>query len=192
MTANRLTASQNVPKGAADRGRRSGAASWRAAGGACASTSNAGPGSALSVGSGDHSLHSLTPVQYARAAYLACLGALCWRMGVDLKSVLDLDVRTHVRGAAAPAGVRDCARARCRAVYLAVTVVALRQADVARAVGVTPAAVCLACQRVEDERDDPQVNALLEVAAREVLKPSEPQISFEQVLARATRPTIGA
>lgn len=64
--------------------------------------------------------------------------------------------------------VHAARRAQQAAIYLVSVVLEAGQAEIARALGLTPAAVCIALQAVEDRRDDPVFDALLDRAQREV------------------------
>lgn len=59
---------------------------------------------------------------------------------------------------------RACAHARQAAIYLANTALGLSQKRLALALGLTPAAVCLALRSVEDRRDDAAFDAALQAA----------------------------
>lgn len=47
-------------------------------------------------------------------------------------------------------------------VYLLNTVLNIKQAEIAHALGVTPAAVCQICKKIEDKRDEPELGAIID------------------------------
>lgn len=91
--------------------------------------------------------------------YRALLAAFATEAGVDPERVLQADPR-HERGA--------IARARMRAVYLMVTELGFTMTSVAALVGVTKQAVSKSLRDIEDERDDPAIDALIARVARRV------------------------
>lgn len=60
------------------------------------------------------------------------------------------------------------AHARQAAVYLTHTVGGVPQRAIARAIGLTEAAVCKAIQSIEDRRDDPNLDRMIDAAAKAV------------------------
>lgn len=59
---------------------------------------------------------------------------------------------------------RQAADIRAQAIYLVNTALNVEQHFLARASGLTPAAVCLALRRIEDRRDEPQIERLITFA----------------------------
>lgn len=64
---------------------------------------------------------------------------------------------------------RAIANLRQAAIYLTNTAIVVKQRRLADVLGLTPAAVCLALKSVEDRRDDPAFDALLDRIARDVM-----------------------
>ena len=93
------------------------------------------------------------------AAYRGLLVAFAAECGVPADRLLAADPR-HERGA--------IARARMRAVYLMVTELGFTMTAVAELVGVTKQAVSKSMRDIEDERDDPAIDALIARVARRV------------------------
>ncbi len=60
------------------------------------------------------------------------------------------------------------AHARQTAVYLTHAVGGIPQRTIARAIGLTEAAVCKAIQSIEDRRDDPALDRMIDQAAKAV------------------------
>lgn len=85
------------------------------------------------------------------------------KLGVDPATALASD--PGLRANSDPAW-RKAAQVRELAAYCTVTELDLGAARVARAIGVTRAAVSLMLRRVEDQRDDPTVEEMVEAAAR--------------------------
>lgn len=85
------------------------------------------------------------------------------KLGVDPATALASD--PGLRANSDPAW-RLAAQVRELAAYCTVTELDLGAARVARAIGVTRAAVSLMLRRVEDQRDDPTVEEMVEAAAR--------------------------
>lgn len=85
----------------------------------------------------------------------------------------------QVRATSAQAGAtadkhwRACAHARQAALYLTNTALGVGQKRLALALGLTPAAVCLALRSVEDRRDDASFDAALSAAQLAVTGRSE-------------------
>lgn len=90
--------------------------------------------------------------------YQVLLAFVCVELSLDVAFVRAADPR---RGATADPAWRAAAKARQMAVYLLNTVSGVKQRHIAAAIGLTPAAVCLALQSVEDSRDDPAIDAAL-------------------------------
>lgn len=99
------------------------------------------------------------------ATYGGFLAAVCQLMGLDVAEVRASDPRA---GKTADVAWRAAARARQLALYLTNVSLGVRQRVLARVVGLTPAAVCLALRTIEDLRDDPAFDQLVEAAARAV------------------------
>jgi transcriptional regulator with XRE-family HTH domain len=109
-----------------------------------------------------------TPARSTDAALILATyrGWAAWfaaQTGIDAAGALASDPR--LRANASPQW-RRAAQVRELAVYCTVTELDLGGARVARAIGVTRAAVSLMLRRVEDARDDPSVDAMVEAAAR--------------------------
>lgn len=100
-----------------------------------------------------------------RTCYRAFVGALAPLMDVAADAVLAADPRTADRSAAALA----LAHCRQRAFYLTVTELDLGVSEVARVVRVTKQAVSKVLRAVEDERERPDIDALLDRAAFAVM-----------------------
>lgn len=107
-------------------------------------------------------------VALVEATYGGFLAAVCRELGLDVAAVRALDPATQRRGRHASAAERRGAMARQLAVYLTNVSIGVRQRLLARVVGVTPAAVCQSLRTIEDLRDDPEMDALIEACAREV------------------------
>ncbi len=99
------------------------------------------------------------------ATYGGFLAAVCTEQGLDVAAVRAADPRA---GKTADAAWRATARARQLAIYLTNISLGVQQRVLARAVGLTPAAVCLGLKTIEDLRDDPAIDALIERCARAV------------------------
>lgn len=80
-------------------------------------------------------------------------------LGVDLECV-----KRHPPKSKATANPEYLAAARVRelALYLANTSLGIRQHRLAKALGVTPAAICRICRKVEDQRDDDVFDRLVD------------------------------
>lgn len=99
------------------------------------------------------------------ATYGGFLAAVCTEQGLDVAAVRAADPRA---GRTADPVWRSGARARQLAVYLTNISLGVQQRVLARAVGLTPAAICLGLKTIEDLRDDPAIDALIERCARAV------------------------
>jgi transcriptional regulator with XRE-family HTH domain len=99
------------------------------------------------------------------ASYGGFLAAICREQGLDVALVRAADPRA---GKTADATWRATARARQLAIYLTNISLGVQQRVLARAVGLTPAAICLGLKTIEDLRDDPVIDALIERCARQV------------------------
>jgi len=97
--------------------------------------------------------------EMARAAYRGLLAALAHEMGLEPADVVAADPRRE-RG--------SVARCRMRAFYLMVTEFDLTMTAVASLAGVTKQAVSKSLRDIEDEREEPQLDALLTRVARQV------------------------
>lgn len=93
------------------------------------------------------------------AAYRNALDKICRELGLDFREVVNSDPR---RGATADPNWRNAARARQFAIYFLNQSVGHRQKHIAEAVGLTPAAVCLAIRTIEDLRDQQSVGELMD------------------------------
>lgn len=103
--------------------------------------------------------HGQSETQRLIAGYYDLLLALVsLELGLDVARVRAADPR---RGATADREWLAAAKARQMAVYLLNTVRGVKQRHIAHAIGLTPAAICLACQSVEDARDDPAIDQVL-------------------------------
>jgi len=101
-----------------------------------------------------------------RAVYGGFVASIAVHMGVRPDDVHAQDPRL---GATADPEWRRLAQVRQAAIYLTNTVVDVRQARLAHVLGLTPAAVCLGLRSVEDRRDDPDFDALLERLTADVV-----------------------
>ncbi|OCC01818.1 hypothetical protein BA190_26770 [Labrys sp. WJW] len=110
-------------------------------------------------------LDDVTRRALMEASYGAFLTAIAPRLGVTPTQVWAADPR---RGATADKHWLACSHVRQAAIYLAHTMVGIPQRAIARTVGLTEAAVCLACRSVEQRRDDPNFDRLLDQAAHDV------------------------
>jgi len=99
------------------------------------------------------------------ATYGGFLAAVCRELALDVALVRAADPRA---GKTADVGWRAMARARQLAVYLTNISLGVQQRVLARAVGLTPAAICLGLKTIEDLRDDIAIDALIERCARQV------------------------
>lgn len=97
------------------------------------------------------------------STYRGFVAVLAPDLGV---SVADVDAADPRSGATADPHWRACAHVRQAAIYLTNTSLGVRQRRLAEVLGLTPAAVCLALQSVEDRRDDPELSEALRRAAR--------------------------
>lgn len=104
-------------------------------------------------------------VAIAPATIDGFLSAVCRHLGLDFAAVKASDPK---RGATANRTWRTESHARQLALYLANQLCGIPQAELARAAGLTPAAVCLALKAVEDRRDDPTFDALVQAISRDV------------------------
>ena len=98
------------------------------------------------------------------SAYHAALALLCDRAGI-----LTADVLRHdpTRRATANREWREAARMRQRAIALVNQGLDLPQSELARALGLTPAAISLAMRDVEDARhDDPSLDRMMDELER--------------------------
>ena len=98
-----------------------------------------------------------------RATFRGWCAYFAVRLGIDVAKTLGSDPKLRAN---ASLEWRQAARARELSVYCTVTELDLPGARVARAIGVTRAAVSLMLRRVEDTRDDPAIEAMVEEAAR--------------------------
>ena len=103
-----------------------------------------------------------------RAVYRLHVAQLAPRFGVTVAAVLAADPRA---GLTADREWTACRHVAQTAIYLINTSLGIRHREIARLLGLTPAAVCLALKSVEDRRDDPafeqivtEVEHLLEAA----------------------------
>lgn len=99
------------------------------------------------------------------ATYGGFLAAVCRELVLDVAAVRAADPRA---GRTADPAWRAAARARQLAIYLTNISLGVQQRVLARAVGLTPAAICLGLKTIEDLRDDPAIDALIEACARQV------------------------
>lgn len=97
--------------------------------------------------------------EMARAVYRALLVALAWELGLDPDDVLSADPRRERGGVA---------RCRMRAFYLMVTEFDLTMTAAARLAGITKQAISKSMKSIEDERDEPKLDAMLARVARQV------------------------
>lgn len=98
-----------------------------------------------------------------RATYHGFLLAVCQVTGLDLRLVKADDPR--VTKAGDPHWLRR-SRARQAAVYLTNQALGVRQRPLARALELTPAAVCQSLRNIEDLRDDPDFDRVIDEASR--------------------------
>lgn len=99
------------------------------------------------------------------ATYGGFLVAVCAEFKLSVEAVRQADPRA---GHTADKHWRACAHARQAAVYLTHTSLGVPQRAIARTVGLTEAAVCLAIQSVEARRDDPDFDRLLDRVSSDV------------------------
>jgi chromosomal replication initiation ATPase DnaA len=92
------------------------------------------------------------------ATYGGFLVTVCPHYGVTPQEVR---ATSPQRGATADKRWQACAHARQAAIYLTNTALGVQQHRLARALGLTRAAVCLAIRSVEDRRDDKAFDALM-------------------------------
>lgn len=124
----------------------------------------------------------------ANCAYAGFLSAVCEAMGLELQAVkLQLARKGEIT---LDPDWRAASLARQRAAYLANTAANIRQTAIAHAIGLSRAAVCIACRKVEAARDNPAVDALLDAAAKFVMGSgySGPKPSLEQFLGSVIQP----
>lgn len=107
----------------------------------------------------------LLEVELIRATYRGFVVVLCDHFGVTPDDVENADPRA---GATADPHWRACAHVRQAATYLTNTALGLKQRRLAEVLELTPAAVCLALQAVEDRRDDPAFDAMIRRAAKTI------------------------
>lgn len=98
------------------------------------------------------------PQPFIAAVYRGLLVSLAHEAGLDPDQVINANPR-HERG--------TIARARMRAFYLMVTEFDLTMTAVATIAGVTKQAISKSMREIEDERDDPVIDALLDRVARQ-------------------------
>lgn len=100
------------------------------------------------------------------ATYGGFLSCICGLTGLDLDKVRAADPKRGSSLGKHGEGLQ-IARARMLAIYLTNTAVDVPQRRLAELIGVSPAAICLAIQTIEDLRDeDPKFTALIEEAQR--------------------------
>lgn len=97
--------------------------------------------------------------------YGGFLAAAASHYGVSPEQVRESNPRA---GTTADATWRACAHARQTAVYLCNVAGGISQRAIARAVGLTEAAVCLSIQSIEDRREDPAFDRFVDQAAKAV------------------------
>lgn len=102
----------------------------------------------------------------ASAVFEAFLASACRHLSLDLAVV---KASEPSRRATACHSWRQQAYVRQLALYLANQATGLPQAELARAIGVTRAAVCAAVREVEDRRDEPTFDALVAAIERDVV-----------------------
>lgn len=90
--------------------------------------------------------------------YRMLLSFVCWIEKASIRQILASDPR---RRATADDAWMEAARIRRITIYIACVHLGLRQADVARAAGMSRAAVCGALKDVEDLRGDPHVQTVI-------------------------------
>jgi hypothetical protein len=131
----------------------------------------------------------LRTIDLAARVYAEFLSAVCLRMGLELDAVKRELVRKGEN--TLEPHWRAASLARRRAEYLTNTEANIPQVTIARAVGLTPAAVCIACRKVEQSRDDSTVDDLLNDVAQTVKARRERVISLHDLLQLAGNPTLG-
>lgn len=99
------------------------------------------------------------PDEHTRRHYRLVLALLAERHGVALP---DVERHDPARRATNDPDWMRAARLRRLAVYLCNTAFALPQAELARVTGLSPAAVSLACADIEQERDEPATERMLD------------------------------
>lgn len=119
-----------------------------------------------SVRAADTSKKRPKDLSMARAAYVGCLAAAARAHGLALDVVeAQLKRKGEFTGDAA---WREASKARASALYLASVEVGVPGGMLATLVGLSPAAVSLALNRVEDRRDEPDFDKAIEQAAEQV------------------------
>lgn len=99
------------------------------------------------------------------AVYGGFLTAICFQLGLRVEDVRANDPRA---GKTADPVWRRQAQARQLAIYLTNISTGVKQRVIARVLGLTPAAICLALKTIEDLRDDPVFDTIIETSARTV------------------------
>jgi transcriptional regulator with XRE-family HTH domain len=99
------------------------------------------------------------PPDHLASIYRAYVAILSPELGADPETVLASD--PSLRATSSPQW-REAARVRAIAVYCVSIELAVPAARVAAAIGVTRAAASAMLRRVEDFRDDPEIDALVE------------------------------
>lgn len=114
-------------------------------------------------GGAPQSRRGMAAAALIRAVYRGYVATLAPRLGADAALVLSSDPR---RSANFDPAWAAAARVRSLALYCAAIELDIPGARLAAAVGMTKQAISVAMRRVEDMRDDPAVDALLEECGR--------------------------
>ena len=102
-------------------------------------------------------------VPLIRATYAGFVLALAPAVGVTPEAVAAADPRANL---GFDPTWRTCRHVAQAALYLTNTSLGVRQKRLAEALGLTPAAVCLALRAVEERRDDPEFDRLMARASK--------------------------
>lgn len=93
-----------------------------------------------------------------RSVYMLCVYAVAQFMRVSADVVLSHD---PAKRATSDVEWMAASKVRRLALYVASVATGMKQAEVARAAGMTRAAVCIALKQIEDDRDDAVLDAFL-------------------------------
>lgn len=103
-------------------------------------------------------------------SYQMALALVCERAGVSTSTVHAQDPS---RRATADKDWLAAAKLRRQAYYLLNCALGIDQADIAKATGMTPAAISLACRAIEQERDDDGFDQLMDELTRTITGDAE-------------------
>ena len=130
-----------------------------------------------------------SPSEFAEIVTSGCLAAVCECLRLPLHDVLRQIVR--VRASPGDPEWLLAVRARRIAAYVANAEIGIKKAAIARAFTLTEAAICIACRDVEEQRDDPRIEALIQratamITASDAETASPSQLSHLDDSVRAT------